>query len=169
MSRVSDIQQRIRDDIVAGGLSFGARLRIDELATRYGVSHTPVREALRELSGEGLVVIERNRGASVCSVHLGTVEDLFDMRSAVEMMLARRAAERRTEAHLAKLAATERLLEERVAERDFPAVPGINRLFHGVINDAGATPARCRWWTATGCSRRRYGSATATKRRGFTA
>ena len=48
-----DIGLRIRDDIVSGTLPFGARITIDALATRYGVSHMPVREALRELQGEG--------------------------------------------------------------------------------------------------------------------
>ena len=60
-----DIGLRIRDDIIGWALRFGQRITIDALATRYGVSHMPVREALRELRGEGLVVIEPNRGARV--------------------------------------------------------------------------------------------------------
>ena len=70
MSRIPDIQRLLRDDIISGSLPFGSRLRIDELATRYGVSHMPIREALRELHGEGLVVIEPNRGARVRSIDL---------------------------------------------------------------------------------------------------
>ena len=61
MSVTPSIQQRIREDIVSGQLPFGARVTIDELATRYGVSHMPIREALRELHGEGLVMMEPNR------------------------------------------------------------------------------------------------------------
>src|ERR1700710_2758739 len=99
------IQHRLRHDIIGGSLPFGSRLRINELASRYGVSHMPVREALRELHGEGLVVIERNRGARVRPIHLGFVEDLFDIRSAIETMLARRACERRTKLHMAELTA----------------------------------------------------------------
>src|SRR6478735_7628995 len=104
MARISDIAKRLRADIIAGALPFGSRLRIDELASRYGVSHMPVREALRELHGEGLVIIEPNRGARVRSFHIGFVEDLFDLRSAIETMLARRACERRTDVHLGQMA-----------------------------------------------------------------
>jgi DNA-binding GntR family transcriptional regulator len=135
-----DIQVRLRDEIVAGSLPLGSRLRIHELAARYGVSHMPVREALRELHGEGLVVIERNRGARVRPIHLNFVEDLFDLRSAIETMLARRACERRTKAHVAQLVAAEEELEALVARGAYVEVPRANRRFHGVINEAAGNP-----------------------------
>ena len=72
-----DIGLRIRDDIVSGALRFGERITMDALASRYGVSHMPVREALRELQGEGLVQIEPNRGARVRSIDSSFVENLF--------------------------------------------------------------------------------------------
>lgn len=130
----------MRADIIAGALPFGSRLRIDELATRYGVSHMPVREALRVLHGEGLVMIEPNRGARVHPLHRGFVEDLFDVRSAIETMLARRAAERRTNEHLTQLRDLEAQLEERVSRGDYGSVPEINKNFHGAINDAAGNP-----------------------------
>ena len=74
---------------MSGELPFGARLRIDDLASRYGVSHMPVREALRVLHGEGLVVIEPNRGARVRTIHRGYIEDLFDVRTALEQLMSR--------------------------------------------------------------------------------
>ena len=89
------IRRRIVDDIIEGRLPFGARATIDELAERYGSSHMPVREALRELHGEGLVIIERNRGARIRPIDRDFVDCLFDTRSALEIMLARRAAQRR--------------------------------------------------------------------------
>ena len=100
---MGDVHQRLRNDIVSGAFAFGSRLLIEELAVRYGVSHMPIREALRVLHGEGLVVIEPNRGAHVRPLYRGFIEDLFDVRAAIEMMLARRAAERRTSEHLARL------------------------------------------------------------------
>ena len=98
-----DVEQRLRNDIVSGAFAFGSRLVMEDLASRYGVSHMPIREALRVLHGEGLVVIEPNRGAHVRPMYSGFIEDLFDMRAAVETMLARRAAQRRTAEHLARL------------------------------------------------------------------
>ena len=140
MARVPDIQQLLRDDIIAGNLPFGCRLRIDDLANRYGVSHMPVREALRELHGQGLVVIEPNRGARVQPIHIGFVEDLFDVRSAIETMLARRAADRRTDAHLRALRDAQSRLEDLVAAGDLRSVPRVNNEFHGIINDAAGNP-----------------------------
>ena len=134
------LSDQIRRDVVAGTYPFGARLRIDELAQRYGVSHMPVREALRELHGAGLVVIERNCGAHVRCVDAAFVENIFDIRAALETMLARRAAERRTAAHLLQLEEIEVRLEAKVADGDYPAVLQANRDFHDVINQAAANP-----------------------------
>ena len=140
MTRNSDIQTRLRDDIISGHLNFGDRLRIDELATRYGVSHMPVREALRVLHGEGLIVTEQNRGARVRLMHPGFVEDLFDIRAAIETMLARRAAARRTEAHIGDLRRTQDRLENLIEAGAIAEVAPVNRAFHVVINDAAGNP-----------------------------
>jgi DNA-binding GntR family transcriptional regulator len=161
MARSPDVQQLLRDDIVSGALPFGARLRIDELATRYGVSHMPVRETLRQLSGEGLVIIEPNRGARVRPIDIGFVEDLFDIRSAVETMLARRASERRNAEHVAALRAAETELEAHVRNRDFEAVRPVNQRFHEIINDAAGNPGAMslvdRHWLLAAALWQRYG------------
>ncbi|HEX4883237.1 MAG TPA: GntR family transcriptional regulator [Casimicrobiaceae bacterium] len=135
-----DLPERIRRDVVAGVFPFGTRLRIHELAARYGVSPMPVREALRELRGSGLVVMERHHGARVRAVDSAYVENVFDVRSAIETMLARRAAERRTPAQLAQLQAIEARLEAHVAAGDAPAVLVANREFHDVVNAAADNP-----------------------------
>jgi DNA-binding GntR family transcriptional regulator len=137
---MSDIQQLLRNDIVAGEFALGSRLYIEDLATRYGVSHMPVREALRILHGEGLVVIEPNRGARVRPIYSGFIEDVFDVRSAIEMMLARRAAARRTDRHLQLLREAAARLEAMVDRGDHASVPMANREFHSVINDAAGNP-----------------------------
>jgi DNA-binding GntR family transcriptional regulator len=158
---LADVEQRLRNDIVSGELPFGARLRIEDLALRYGVSHMPVREALRVLHGEGLVVIEPNRGARVRPIYRGFIEDVFDMRCAIETMLARRAAERRTAVHLVRLRAAAGRLEACVDSGDFPAVPHANREFHATINDAagnpGALPIVDSHWLLLAALLKRYG------------
>ena len=136
-----DVEQRLRNDIVSGAFAFGSRLVMEDLASRYGVSHMPIREALRVLHGEGLVVIEPNRGAHVRPMYSGFIEDLFDMRAAVETMLARRAAQRRTAEHLARLREAAAKLEAHVAAGAYESVPIANREFHRVINDAAGHPA----------------------------
>ena len=161
MARVPDIQQLLRGDIIAGALPFGSRLRIDELAIRYGVSHMPVREALRELHGEGLVIIEPNRGARVRPIHIGFVEDLFDIRSAVETMLARRACERRSDEHIRGLEAAQASLEAHVEAGEFTSVPHANHAFHALINDAAGNPGALslvdRHWLLVAALWQRYG------------
>ena len=137
------------------------RLRIEDLALRYGVSHMPVREALRVLHGEGLVVIEPNRGARVRPLDRGFIEDIFDVRCAIETMLARRAAERRTPAHVAQLRCAAERLEAHVEAGDFPKVPLANREFHTAINDAagnpGALPIVDSHWLLLSALLKRYG------------
>ena len=158
---MADIQQRLRNDIVSGDLPFGSRLIIEDLAVRYGVSHMPIREALRVLHGEGLVVIEHNRGARVRPIYRGFIEDLFDVRCAIETMLARRAAERRTAQHLDGLREAAALLEARVAAGEHAAVPAANRNFHTVVNDAagnpGALPIVDSHWLLLAALLKRYG------------
>jgi DNA-binding GntR family transcriptional regulator len=156
-----DVQQRLRNDIVSGAFPFGSRLIIEDLASRYGVSHMPIREALRVLHGEGLVVIEPNRGAHVRPIYAGFIEDLFDMRAAIETMLARRAAERRTPDHIARLRTAAAKLEAHVAAGDFASVPLANREFHTVINAAarhpGALPIVDSHWLLLAALLKRYG------------
>jgi DNA-binding GntR family transcriptional regulator len=158
---MADIEQRLRNDIVAGDLPFGSRLVIEDLATRYGVSHMPIREALRILHGEGLVVIEPNRGARVRPLYRGFIEDVFDMRGAIETLLARRAAERRSAGQLAALNDAAVRLEALVAAGDYAGVPEANRAFHRAINDAagnpGALPIVDSHWLLLAALLKRYG------------
>ncbi len=135
-----EICDRIRDDIVSGALPFGSRLTLEQLATRYSTGHMPIREALRQLQGEGLVVQTPNRGARVRAVDVDFVRNIFDLRIAIEALLARRAAERMQPEQMATLQAIEREFEACVEARDFIGALAANRKFHRVINDAANNP-----------------------------
>jgi DNA-binding GntR family transcriptional regulator len=158
-----DINQRIREDIVAGELPFGARITIDALATRYGVSHMPVRGALRELQGEGLVVIEPNRGARVRTIDANFVENLFEIRTVLEVMMVRRAAQRCTPGDVAELQGIEAVLEKNVGAQDFAAAISDNRRFHQAINriadNVDALPILDRHWLLLSALWRTHGYA----------
>ena len=104
MARFPDIQHRIRDDILSGQLAFGVRITTADLAVRYGVSQMPIRMALRELRGEGLVTMEPNRGARVRSIDPEFIGNIFDIRNALEVLVVRRAARLRTAQHIAHTA-----------------------------------------------------------------
>jgi DNA-binding GntR family transcriptional regulator len=136
----AEVRESIRGDILAGIFAFGARLRINELSARYGLSHTPIREALRELHGEGLVTIESNRGARVRVVDVGFVDSLFDLRIAIESMMTRRAAARIMLPQLDELDAIEDELEAHARRGDTGEVLLANRRFHDLINEAADNP-----------------------------
>jgi DNA-binding GntR family transcriptional regulator len=88
------VAERLRAEIVAGKMPAGSKLRQVEIARRFGVSTTPVREALAALQREGLVRLHPQRGAVV---FLPTVEDLrehYEIRAALEAVAAARTAER---------------------------------------------------------------------------
>jgi DNA-binding GntR family transcriptional regulator len=156
-----DIGLRIRDDIVSGTLRFGERITIDALATRYGVSHMPVREALRELQGEGLVVIEPNRGAHVRTIDANFVENLFEIRTALEVMMVRRAAQRCTPDDIVQLQTIEEVLERHIARSDHAAVVAENRRLHQTINriadNIDALPVVDKHWMLLAALWRNYG------------
>jgi DNA-binding GntR family transcriptional regulator len=129
-----EIASRIRKDIVDGGLPFGARLTLTELETRYSSGQMPIREALRQLQGEGLIELHPNRGARVRQVDIEFVRSLFDVRVAIEAMLTRRAAERIRAQEMVRLEEAARAFEVAPLS-DLPAVLEANRAFHAIIND----------------------------------
>ncbi len=77
-----------------GALKPGARLRAEEIATEIGMSRMPVREAFRRLDTEGYVTIRPNRGAVVTDHTFEEIQELFEIRSVLEGLAARLAAER---------------------------------------------------------------------------
>ena len=88
--------ERIRNLVLADELAPGERLGQVELAERFGISRTPVREALRRLAGEGLVDFHSNRGFRVADLGLDAVLRRLEVRAILEPGIARLTAERRT-------------------------------------------------------------------------
>ena len=125
--------ERIRGYVLGGEVPPGARLGQVELAERFGISRTPVREALRRLAGEGLVAFHSNRGFRVADLGLDAVLRRMEVRSILEPGIARLAALRRTEEDLARLEETIAGEEE---ARDGLAVHDASRDFHITLSRA---------------------------------
>lgn len=87
-----EVLDRLREAIVRGRFEPGNRLSESMLATTFGVSRGPVREALSQLQQEGLVQFERHRGARVTRISREDVEELYELRINLERLAARRAA-----------------------------------------------------------------------------
>ncbi|MGA1342975.1 MAG: GntR family transcriptional regulator [Hyphomonas sp.] len=95
----------IRSKIFDGEFSSGDRLKESELSKACDVSRTPVREALRKLAADGLVRIAPNSGAIVAHWSESDIQDIYSVRVRLEALAASLAAQRRTDADLAKLQA----------------------------------------------------------------
>ncbi len=124
----------LRADIMSGTLLPGTFIRLDETAARLGVSITPVREALRTLRGEGMVVLEPHRGHVVAPLSRSDIEDIFWLQSTIAKELAAAATERITEDGIAEL---ERLNEEfaaTVETGEAEAIAAAEFSFHRSLN-----------------------------------
>jgi DNA-binding GntR family transcriptional regulator len=93
----------LRDDVLAGRLAAGARLSQERLAEQFRVSRVPIRDALRQLQAEGLVVGHPRLGTTVAELSAADLEELYDMRLALEPAVARLATPRLRAADLATM------------------------------------------------------------------
>lgn len=129
------VRDTLRLDIVDGLFAPGQRLKIAELAERYGVSTIPIREALQQLQGEGLVLIEPNRGATVRQLDEKFLTDLYDVRELIEAFQARRFLDVAAAGAIDELEAAQAELEAAVGE-DALTRRAADRRFHLVVADA---------------------------------
>ena len=105
MTNYDMLRDAIREDIVAGLFPPGSRLKVSDLTERYNISAIPIRDALQQLCGEGFVAIEPNRGASVREIDAKFLNQIYEIRRAVESYFVQRLAERVTRADITGLAA----------------------------------------------------------------
>ena len=111
----------LREEIAQLGLAPRQRLPLQELAERYRVSMTPVRQALRRLEGEGLVVSVRHRGARVAPLSVEELEEIQAIRLGLETFLARHGAERCDDDALAEMERRRGELEHAFRRSDLDA------------------------------------------------
>lgn len=123
-----DIYRKLVESIEAGALAPGTRLREAELADRFGVSRTPVREGLKRLESQGLAVHEPNRGMIIPVLDNDQVNELYVVRAVLEGTVARLAAQHATDAEIAIL--NEMVESDRAAGDDPEALAVSNRAFH---------------------------------------
>jgi len=100
-----EIVERLRDQIFAGELTPGMRVPEKQLCERFGISRTPLREALKVLASEGLITLLPNRGARVARLTASDAEELFPVMSALEALSGELACQHATEADLAEVRA----------------------------------------------------------------
>src|SRR5262245_30461439 len=129
---VDAVYEVLRRNIVDGKLPPGHRLRSDVLANDLNVSRTPVREALRKLETEGLVVASR-QGVVVRQLTEQDLTEIFYMREALEGMAARLAAENATRAEVDELKALFEDMETVASHGDIGELRNLTGEFHVLV------------------------------------
>ena len=133
-NRLSErLRESIEEEIATGKLLPGTRLDEVDLATRFGVSRTPIREALRLLLGEGLVETRPQRGAVVAQATPQRLIEMFEVMAELEGMCARLAARRLSDGELAEIEAAHDACRGSAAARDADAYFYANERFHYAI------------------------------------
>lgn len=124
------VKRAIIDDIVTGEFKPGAHLTIDSLTTRYSVSHMPIREALRQLEGEGILQSHAHRGFSIEVVTEKYLRNIYDIRLGVESMLAYRAVQNATKEDATALRTSHQKLSAIIRSGDIEMAVIENANFH---------------------------------------
>jgi DNA-binding GntR family transcriptional regulator len=134
------LRDQVRSDIVAGVWPLGSHVTLAELASHYEVSAAPVREALLQLQGEGVIAMRMNRGAVIPLVDAKYIDDLYRLRGAVQSMLVRNASRRATPAQVEKMLELSQAYENAASAGDVAACVEANRALHRHIDVIGDNP-----------------------------
>ena len=151
-----DVLARLRDMIVEGELAPGAHIPERTLCERFGISRTPLREALKALGSEGLVNLLPNRGAVVAALTLKDVDDVVKVIDALEGLAAVAACETMTDAKLANIEDLHRQMVARRRDGDLMGYFKLNQAIHEAIVDAADNPVASTIYRSLLARIRRY-------------
>lgn len=137
---VEEVYDRLRRQILDGSLAADAPLREATIAEEHGVSRTPVRDALRRLSGDGLVTLTPNRGARVSELATTDTAAVFELRALLEGFAARHAAERGTPDLDRMTLLCEQMEASAETGGDPDDITRLNLEFHRLVHTASENP-----------------------------
>lgn len=130
-----EVASQLREMIRKGVLTKGQRIVEAELCGATGVSRTPLREALRVLSAEGLVRVVPNKGAYVSQPSMDEIKDMFQVMGVLEGTCARIASERMTDGQLRRLERLHQKLEEHFEAEDREGYIKANNDYHTLVQE----------------------------------
>lgn len=130
----------LREAILKGELKPGERLMELQLAAKLGVSRTPIREAIRMLEQEGLAVTIPRKGAEVARMTEKDMEDVLEIREALDELAAKIACTRMTEDQLKQLETIKEAFVESTRSHDVKRIAEADVSFHDVIYEATGNP-----------------------------
>lgn len=126
----------LREAILKGELQPGERLMELQLASKLGVSRTPIREAIRMLEQEGLAVTVPRKGAEVARMTLKDMEDVLEIREALDELAAQIACERISSEQMNRLMDTKKEFERILASGEVKEIADVDVKFHDIIYEA---------------------------------
>lgn len=137
------IADAIRDEIIQGRLKAGERVSEPEVAGRYGISRTPVREAFRQLASEGFLWLTPRRGARVTFLTEKDVSEFYDLKSVLEGYAARLAAVKLQERDFQKMEQLNDQMERCHQKGDLKKIAKIHTDFHNIFLEASGNEQLC--------------------------
>lgn len=138
------VYRRLKDQIISGDLAPGSRLIELSIAADFGVSRTPVREALKRLAAENLVLADPARGMIVHAPDAAEIEDVFVVREALDGLAARLAAHRITPSELSRLRLIVDTMRQAIESDRREQIVLANQRFHDVIYSAAGNAMLAR-------------------------
>ena len=123
----------LRQAILKGELAPGERLMEIQLADRLGVSRTPIREAIRKLELEGLVLMIPRKGAEVAKISEKSLRDVLEVRRALEVLAVELACQRMTEEDIKKLESAQEDFKAAVDQGEAMAIAETDEHYHDII------------------------------------
>lgn len=141
-----EVADAIRNAIFAGRIDLGQRLVEEELASNLNVSRGPVREALVLLTQEGLVQMERHRGATVAQLDLDGVHEIYSLRTALERLAAECICRHGTQDDFDRIAAVLQQFDQLPRPLTRSSVAGLDVAFHDAVFQAAHHERLYRAW-----------------------
>lgn len=135
---------RLRDMIVEGRLEPGQKISEKALCERFGVSRTPLREAIKILAAEGFVELTPHRGAKVVELTLTDFEEALPIMGALDAVAGELACQNATEEEVAELAALTDRMTERFEAKDLEGYYKLNARIHELIMEMARNPTLTR-------------------------
>lgn len=128
-----ELLERLRQMIIAGDLNPGNKVPEKELCELFGVSRTPLREALKVLASEGLVTLTPNRGAMIADLTLEDLEEAFPVMGALEALSGEMACANITDAEIAEIKKLHKMMVAHYEARELKSYFRVNQEIHKLI------------------------------------
>lgn len=139
-----ELADKLREAIIHGEFEPGAKISEKDLCDRFGVSRTPVREALKILATEGLVQLTQNRGASVTQLTRQDIRDAFPVMAALEALSGELAAKTATDAQIMRMRDLQAEMRAMFEKGDRKGYFAINEEIHQLILQAAGNAVLVR-------------------------